>query len=162
MICDRCGVERDLEHYCLDALKAERDRLLLQVREARELIEFMRQHLDGDFLCDGNDACTCIEHSAVRFLKGCAVKPKDETEEIRALREAAERANARVTEEQLCVICKDRPMIHSERCPECYAVLVAGAERRVDPVPKLAPGFCRCYCHAGGSGASSACGCCSY
>ncbi len=30
MKCDRCGIERDLEHVCLDALKAEVSRLKLQ------------------------------------------------------------------------------------------------------------------------------------
>ncbi|MCI0564390.1 MAG: hypothetical protein MN733_38450 [Nitrososphaera sp.] len=105
----------------------------LQLREARELIEFMRQHLDGNFLCDGNDACTCIEHSAVRFLEGCAEKPVGEP----------------------CYMCHGSGERGGLPCPEC-------AQKRVDPVPKLATGFCRCYCHAGGSGASSAYGCCSY
>lgn len=39
MNCDLCGVERDLEHVCVDALKAERERLLLQVDQMRPVVE---------------------------------------------------------------------------------------------------------------------------
>lgn len=36
MKCQNCGVERDLEHWCLGELKAERDRLLVQISEQAE------------------------------------------------------------------------------------------------------------------------------
>lgn len=39
MICDLCGMERALAHVCLDALKAERKRLLLENGVLRKALE---------------------------------------------------------------------------------------------------------------------------
>lgn len=45
MICDLCGVERDLEHVCIDALKAERDRLLLKYRQAEKMASVLLDYI---------------------------------------------------------------------------------------------------------------------
>lgn len=42
MICDLCGVERDLEHVCIDALKLQRDADLKTMSHLHSLLSLVR------------------------------------------------------------------------------------------------------------------------
>ena len=83
-----------------EAIRKQREVVDLQVGEARRLIDFMRHYLDGNFLCDGSDDCTCVEHDAVRFLKGLPEKRAEEHDE--------------------CAACQQRKPDVLSYCSDCY------------------------------------------